>query len=290
VLIMVQGHRRRGAIALIGGLVWAFGFLLIVQPHLGDGVSQLQAYAAFGDSPGSILWGMLTHPVDLFTQVFSRPNFALLVYLFAPVLFLPFLSPRYLLPVVPLQVLYLAGDVTMATRYGPQSVAIIAFIFMATPRGLNRLGRRSVELVSIDRRVLITMAVAALSFFVLYAPSSIYEQPWNWGGQDAADGARIEATETLPRDARVRASTSMLVQLADRAELYHLDLGRPDADAPDVDDVTRGVDAIVIDRREVSPANAYRERILEVQITQHGFTVQSDAEDIVVFTRSPDQS
>ena len=42
VLIMVQGHRRRGAIALVVGLVWAFGFLLIVQPHLGDGVSQLR--------------------------------------------------------------------------------------------------------------------------------------------------------------------------------------------------------------------------------------------------------
>ena len=51
------------------------------------------------------------------------------------------------------------------------------------------------EKVSIDRRVLITMAVAAVSFFVLYAPSSIYEQPWDWGGQDAADGARIEATQ-----------------------------------------------------------------------------------------------
>ena len=89
VLIMVQGHRRRGAIALVVGLAWALGFLFVVQPHLGDGVSQLQAYAAYGDTPASILWGMLTHPVDLFTQVFSRPNFALLVYLFAPVLFLP---------------------------------------------------------------------------------------------------------------------------------------------------------------------------------------------------------
>ena len=169
-------------------------------------------------------------------------------------------------------------------------MAIIAFIFLATPRGLNRLGRRSVEKVSIDRRVLITMAAAAVSFFVLYAPSSIYEQPWNWGGQDAADGARIEAADSLPSDERVRASESMLVQLAERAELYHLDLGHPDEDAPDVDAVTQGVDAIVIDRREVSPANAYRERVLELQITQHGFTVQSDAEDIVVFTRPPDQS
>jgi uncharacterized membrane protein len=290
VLIMVQGHRKRGAITLVVGLVWAFGFLLWVQPRLGGDVSQLQAYAAFGDTPLQILWGMLTHPVDLFTQVFSRSNFALLVYLFAPVLFLPFLSPRYLMPVVPLQVIYLAGDVTMATRYGPQSVAIIAFIFLATPRGLSRLGRRSVEKVSIDRRVLITMGVAAASFFLLLAPSSTYDRPWDWGGQDAADGARIDAADSLNRDLRVRATDSMLVQLAERADLRPLDLGRPDDPAPDVAEVTRGVDAIVIDRRDSSGEDAYRERILELQIAQRGFTVQSDAEDIVVFTRPPDQS
>ena len=74
VLIMVQGYRRRGAITLVVGLVWAFGFLLVVQPHLGDSVSQLQAYAAFGDTPGSILWGMLTHPVELFTQASPGPT------------------------------------------------------------------------------------------------------------------------------------------------------------------------------------------------------------------------
>ena len=290
VLIMVQGYRRRGAIALVVGLAWAFGFLLIVQPHLGDGVSQLSAYAAYGDTPASILWGMLTHPVELFTQVFSRSNFALLVYLFAPVLFLPFLSPRYLLPVVPLQVIYLAGDVTQATRYGPQSVAIIAFIFLATPRGLNRLGRRSVEKVSIDRRVLITMAAAAISFFLLYAPSSIYDRPWDWGGQDAADGARIDAADSLPADLRVRASESMLVQLSQRPELYLLDLGRGNDVAPDADEITRDVDAIVIDRREVGRIDAYRERVLEVQIVQRGFVVQSDAEDIVVFARPADSS
>ncbi len=223
--------------------------------------------------------------------MFSRPNFALLVYLFAPVLFLPFLSPRYLLPVVPLQVLYLAGDVTMATRYGPQSVAIISFIFLATPRGLNRFGRKSVEKVSIDRRVLITMAAAAVSFFVLYAPSSIYEQPWNWGGQDAADGARIEAAEPLPRDA---AGAGVGVDAGA--------VGRAGAAVPPRARASRractrrrGRDPRRRRHRHRSCArsprsNAYRERILELQIAQHGFTVQSDAEDIVVFVRPPDQS
>ena len=38
-------------------------------------------------------------------------NFAVIVFLLAPVLFLPLLAPRYLLPVVPLEVVYLVADV-----------------------------------------------------------------------------------------------------------------------------------------------------------------------------------
>ena len=286
-LLMVQGYRRRGGIALVAGLVWALGFLFVVQPHIGTGVSQLQAYAAFGDSPGSVAWAMLTHPVELFQQIFSRANFQLLVYLFAPVLFLPFLSPRYLLPVLPLQALYLAGDVSTATRYGPQAVAITAFIFLSAPRGLSRLGRVNVERVTIDRRVLITMAVAAVSFFVLYAPSSPYERPWDWGGQDAGDGARLQARDAIGSDVSVRASTSMLVLLAERRDVYHLDIGSGDDPVADPAAATDGVDVVVVDRSEFTGPTANRERSFELGIQNRGFTVQSDAEGIVVLVRTP---
>ena len=142
------------------------------------------------------------------------------------------------------------------------------------------------------------MAAAGLSFFLLFAPSSIYDRPWDWGGQDAADGARIDAADSLPTDLRVRASESMLVQLSERPTLYLLDLGQGDdqgdgqgsGDALDADAVTRDVDAIVIDRRDAGTVDPYRERVLELQIAERGFTVRSDAEDVVVFTRPADQS
>ncbi len=202
VLLMVQGHRRRGAIAAVAGTAWCFGFLFLLQPHIGhNGVTQLAAYASYGHTPLSVAWGMLAHPLDTLGNVFSRENFRLMVFLFAPVLFLPFLSPRYLLPVVPLQLLYLAGDVSTNTRYGPQAIAITAFIFLATPMGLARLGRPSVERVTVDRRVLITLLAASFSFYALLAPSSFYERPWNWGSRDATDGARLAARDSISADA-----------------------------------------------------------------------------------------
>jgi uncharacterized membrane protein len=285
VLAMTQGYRKRGGVTLVIGVAWTLGFLLVVQPHIGTGVSQMQAYAAFGDTPASVVWGMLTHPFELFEQVFSRANFQLLVYLFAPVLFLPFLSPRYLLPVLPLQVLYLAGDVSTATRYGPQAVAITAFIFLSAPRGLSRLGRVNVERVTIDRRVLITMAVAAASFFVLYAPSSPYERPWGWGGQDAADGARLQARDSIAPAARVRVASSMLVLVADRRDVYQVDLGSGDAPFADPVAATDGVDVVVVDRSEFVGPTAAREGPFELGIERQGFALTSDAEGIVVLTR-----
>jgi uncharacterized membrane protein len=287
VLVMVQGYRRRGGIALGVGLAWAVGFLFVIQPHLGSEVSQLGAYSAYGTSPWSVVWGMVSDPLDVLGHVLSRANFELLVYLFAPVLFLPFLSPRYLLPVVPLQLLYLAGDVSPATRYGPQAVAITAFIFLATPRGLSRLGRKNVELVTVDRRMLITMTLAALSFFVLYAPSSPYDHPWVWGSQDATDGARLAARDALSGEDRVRASDSMLTLLAEREVLYRLELP-PDAGAgtdlgPTLTaQVTADVDVVIIDRSQEPVATLSLER----RIRGQGFTQVSDAQGIVVLRRS----
>ena len=289
---MVQGHRRRGAITLVVGLVWALGFLLVVQPHLGDGVSQLQAYAAFGDTPGLDPVGD-AHPP-------GRPVH-------------PGLLPAELraarLPVrarcsscrscrratccrsCRCRCSTWPATSRMATRYGPQSVAIIAFIFLATPRGLNRLGRaqrregqhrppradhhgrgRAVVLRALRAQLDLRAAVG------LGRPGRGRRRPHR-GGRLAAErlpgaglgvdaGAAGRAGRALPPrprpPRRARRPTSRT---------------SPEASTPSSSTAAR------------SPAaNAYRERILEVQITQHGFTVQSDAEDIVVFTRPPDQS
>ena len=104
----------------------------------------------------------------------------------------------------PRRCVYLAGNVSRPTRYGPQAVAITAFIFLATPMGLARLGRRSVEKVTVDRRVLITLLLACLSFYILIAPSSPYQQAVELGGRDAVDGARL-ARPPLDRSRRPRA-------------------------------------------------------------------------------------
>ena len=89
-----------------------------------------------------------------------------------------------------------------------------------------------------------------------------YTQPWEWGGRDATDLARVDAIELIPLDEPVRASQSMLPLLAERLGVYDLDLaiGKFDGEDPEIpvplggrlDDViaeiTRDVDWLLVDR------------------------------------------
>jgi uncharacterized membrane protein len=282
-LFAVEGKRRKGLVVALLGLGWTLAFALAIQPGFGDGTfPHLHAFSEFGDSPGSVAWGMLTHPIDILGGLTSEQNFNLLVTLLAPVVFLPVLAPRYLLPAVPLQALYMVADVPRDVVFGQQTVAITAFIFIATAFALSRIGRMGVEKVTVDRRVLLALVLAGSVFFVRDAASSPYRSPWDWGGQDAADGARIEAEQEIPADAAVRASPSMLQLLAERSRLYELDTSGP----VEPDAAADGVDAVVIDERAWTAWSPGQRQTFFEGLTQRGFRVESSDQGIVLFVRS----
>jgi uncharacterized membrane protein len=282
-LFALEGKRRKGLVVAVLGLGWTLLFALAVQPAFGDGnFPHLQAFSEFGDSPGSVAWGMLTHPLDILGGLTSEQNFNLLVTLLAPVVFLPVLAPRYLLPAIPLQALYMVADVPREVVFGQQTVAITSFIFIATAFALSRIGRMGVEKVTVDRRVLLALVLAGSVFFVRDAASSPYRSPWDWGGQDVADGARIEVEEQISADAAVRASPSMLQLLAERTQLYELDTTRPIEPAAAAD----GVDAVVLDEREWTHWSAGERQSFVEGLSDRGFDVESNEQGIVLFVRA----
>lgn len=225
-LIAYQGDRRMGVITAVVGFSWTALAILVVQPLFLDGdFPHMVEFASYGSgNPFDVLWGIITHPHDFVSDLTSEENFGTLVMLFAPVLFLPFVAPRYLLPAVPLFALYLVADVqpTGKLEEATQTIPIAAFIFVATVFALKRSGRVLVERVNVDKRLLLALVLTASVFFVLDSATSPYEQPWDWGRRDAADGARLEAIELIPEDGAVRASPRLLPRLAERTRLYVL--------------------------------------------------------------------
>jgi uncharacterized membrane protein len=283
-LLIVEKHRRVGAITLAAGVGWTVFCGSVVQPMVGaDSYAHVNAFAEFGSTPFSVGWGMLVHPLEVLGKLASEQNFNLLVFLLAPVLFLPVLAPRYLLPVVPLQFLYMVANVPSDAAFGQQTVAATAFVFMATAFALSGIGRMGVEKVTVDRRVLWAVLLASVVFFIQSAASSPYRRPWDWGGRDVADLARVQVADRIDATASVRASPSMLSLLAERVTLYQL----PTDVRPDAQSAGDGVDVVVVDEHAYPDWNAVDRQIFRQSLVSLGFVEASDSEGIDLYERHP---
>ncbi len=285
----IRGHRRVAYLTGVVGLTWTAVAILVVQPAFAGGdFPHVDAFADYGgDNPFSVLWGIVTDPVRFLRELFSEDNFRTLVSLLAPVLFLPVVAPRYLLPAVPLYCLYLVADVPEGTlAEAGQAVPITAFIFVALVFGLAKTGRVVVQKVNVDRRVIGALLFTSTVFFVQDAVTSPYERPWSWGRQDGADEARFEAADLVPDDAVVRASPKMLPMLTERPGLFELSLpNEPNSfDIELVDRAAEGVNWLVFDRDEVSEWETVEVRRFCIRLDDAGWVPVLREAGIQVYT------
>ncbi len=277
-----EGHRRAGFITLVLSLAWLLVAGLVLAPAFGDGTfPYLTAFASFGHTPGSVVWGMITHPAEVLGRLVDEQNFRLLITLLAPVIFLPLLAPRFLLPVIPLEILYLVSDVPSESRFGAQTVAITAFVFIATAFALGRIGRMGIAQVTVDKRVLGALLLAGSLFFVGDAASSPYREPWNWGGQDRVDAARHDAADIVGREASVWTTSSMLQLLAERTEV-HMIVREEGLDASSIPDDT---EVVVLDGADTAGWPLGELARLRRVLAADGFVAAFDERGVVVLVR-----
>jgi uncharacterized membrane protein len=283
-LLWMEGRKQEGRAALVGGVAYTVFAFVVLQPRFGNGAfPHIAGFHEFGDTPLSVLSGMVTHPGDVVGAVFREQNFNLLVTLFAPVAFLPLLAPRYLLPVLPLEFFFLVSEQPRTAAYGQLTIAITACIFLATAFALKRIGRMGVEKITVDRRVLAVMLLAGTLIFIRDAASSPYRAPWGWGGRDAADASRLAAAEQIGPDRAVRVSSSMLTIVAERRVVYELQPGaRPDAVA-----AADGVDAVVLDDRTIDSWTSVERRVFTDGLAELGFVQVSGNDGIELYLRRP---
>jgi uncharacterized membrane protein len=288
-LLALEGKRRAGAITAGVSVAYVVVAILVIQPYYNDGAFvHAAAFQDYGSTALGSLGGLLAHPFRALGDLIDQQNFEILVMLFAPVFFLPLVAPRYLLPVVPLECLYLIANVSEDRVARPEhTIAITAFIFVATAVGLSRIGRRSVERVNVDRRVLMALVFASAVFFIQNSPSSPYERPWSWSSRDVADRARLDAADLVPDDDSVRASPALLPLLAERPAVYELDT----TDNPHVRRAAEGVDSIVLDAEAAPDWTDDDRRRFQTGLEELGFQEVFAEAGVTVYERSAaDQS
>ncbi|MFT7600473.1 MAG: putative membrane protein [Acidimicrobiales bacterium] len=280
-----DGERRAGLWTLGLGTVWSLGLLLVVQPLVSN--ATVGQYGEYGDSLGEVFLTIATSPLSFLSDLVALQNVALVVALLAPVIFLPLLSLRHLLPALPLGAIYLVTDVSNSGAFAERTALLLAFVFIATAHALNRLGTMGVDRVFIDLRLLATLVAASALLFIGSSPTTFYERPWEWNERTAADVAVLEAVSLLDTNDAVRASPSAIGQLADRPWLYTLD----GSQQPQVAFAIFRVRAVLIDERDL-PMLPPDERRLQREafaagMAQQGFELRYEdtANGVLLFYR-----
>jgi len=287
VLCILEGNRRAGILTIVAGVAWIVIATRFIQPAFAGGefVQAAVRYPQYGETMAEVLFGMLTHPRQVVSDLVTRENLGVVIALFGPVAFLCLAAPRYLLPGLPLQLLYLVSNVGAAHTIGAQyTVGIIPFVFLATAMVLGRRERKDADMF-LPKLIL----PATLLFFVQLSSASVLHAPWRWATRDDVDKATLAAARLVPRDAPVSTSTGLWPVIADREDLYYFPMPferyAPSGDPKPLERRRSEVRYIVVDTVGVNQWGPEFQVALDRIVAEQGFTRIFDREGVLVFRR-----
>ncbi len=286
ILVLIEGRRKLGGTLFWVGAIWFPIVVWVIQPALSGGdYLYIQYFSDYGtENPLNVIGGMFSQPGDVLRDIFTQSNFITIVRLIAPLVFLPLVAFRYLLPAIPLYALYLVADVPEGSiAESTQTIPLLVFVFVAAVFALKRSGQVLVERVRINRQVVIALALAAGVFFIQDSGTSPYQNSWGWYNQSTDETIRLDAVDIVPEDAVVRASPSFLPGLAERVGVYELDT--TDQARNDASRSMQGVDWILLD---LDDAPVWGNQSLEVQrfatvLRQAGWEQEYSLSGAIVF-------
>lgn len=215
-VLMVSGRRRAGLITAALAIALLSINIAVVMPHFAGGAfEQSTRLSAYGDSIPEAILTMLQNPVMVLDDLTTSVNTGTIIALFGPVLFLAVLSPKWLLPGLPLQLLYMLSTVEAAhTINGQYTVGIIPFVFVATVMALR--GR------TWPTRELTTALIVSSVLFGFHHSADVdmyIKEPERFEAT-AADDAVVAAGD-LPADGEAVMATARIWQeVAERKDFY----------------------------------------------------------------------
>ncbi|MDP6894413.1 MAG: DUF2079 domain-containing protein [Acidimicrobiales bacterium] len=285
VIFILENKKAAGRIISFVGLLWFLLMAFWVQPSIGTGsYPHLDAFRHFGEGSLDVIFGMLSDPFGLLKDLLVRSNFEQIILIIAPVLFLPLIHLRYVLPAVPLLIFYLIADVPVGLMGNPQQdIAVLSVVFIAATYALMKMGSTGVSRILVGRRILIILLLTATVFFIRDSASSPFEKPWEWGRRDDTDIARVTSVFWLGPDASVAAPANLYPEIAERKNSFVLKIDVPFV--PNGEEL-KHLDAIIFDRNIASWTNAELVKF-EEKMKELSFDRRYDSEGIQTWIRKP---
>jgi uncharacterized membrane protein len=212
-MLLDRDTRRAGVLTVIAGVVVFFFATRVVQGHYAGTFVQTTFLSQYGSSFGTIVKTMVLHPGRVFSDLTSGQNFAYLVAMLAPVLFLPLLAPKWILPAIPIQVLYLLSTRPDAhTINGQYAITFSVFLLVATAFAVAQLRG--------PNQPRLAMLLVAGAFLTNVTSGALHEHPWHWLHRDRETTSLLAASRMVPPRVPVTGSERTWQVLYKRQNLY----------------------------------------------------------------------
>jgi uncharacterized membrane protein len=217
---LARGRRRPGAAVAVLGAAWTIVAIYVVVPAFAGEQSMFFGfYDEVGGSPVGVVRTLLSDPGTVLGALVEAHDFAYLVLLGVPLLFLFVLSPGLAAVAVPELLANGLSDFRSMTDPRYHSVAaVIPFLIAATVFGIARIGA--------PRRALAAAAVlvcsASFALFVGPWPRAVGAVPLGSTARPASTHVHAleEAVALVPADAPVSASNYVGGHLSARRYVY----------------------------------------------------------------------
>lgn len=221
-LIFVKKQRLMGIVMLVLSVTW-FALAVSVVGMLGDGVmmGRLENYFIPGVSGeqgfGSVIQVCLFNIGYLVKQVFVQKKVEFMLWMLAPLIFLPFKTEKLatLFLMLPMFVINLMPnypyqyDIGYQYTFGP--AALLIFMTILAVVGLDSEKRRTLLTVSIVVSAIFTMSLTGEKMGYLSR---------NWNTNKATMLAVDACIDRIPKDAVITSNTLFSPHLYDREEVY----------------------------------------------------------------------
>jgi uncharacterized membrane protein len=235
-LWVVLSHRRWvwGAGLAFLGLSWLFFTTGWLMPHFREGpYPHLHRFAHLGSSLGEIFLSFFTRPAEALAFMISGRRLIYLVALFAPLGFLPLLSPAGLVPAFPSLMVNLESRDPVLFHHRAQYTAfILPFLVLAAISGYQRFRRvwpQAANAIGLRVRPGMALALAVLVSLALTSRTVNDLGVNRWWLSDRQRAAYV-VMEMIPPRATVSVPERFVPHLALRPKIFIFPTGLEQSD------------------------------------------------------------
>ncbi|HZD70054.1 MAG TPA: DUF2079 domain-containing protein, partial [Actinomycetes bacterium] len=218
-LLLLTGQRAVGRRVLLAGLIWwVLATFLLIPWANGRQTNLFEVhYGITGVGPIALLKALPSMTGRALATALSNQGLGYLLLVLVPLLGLPLLAPKALLPVAPALFLNLAAIPPEQHQIRYQYLATSApFLAIAAVAGLRVVASR--------RRALLAPALIALVLAALVMDQRFGPAPWSHNkivaSSSPADQARNRALAMIPADAPVSAQFNLVPHLSHRVRIF----------------------------------------------------------------------